>query len=258
MATKQRKAAVPARPAREQVHDPSAVTAASEWRSASKEGFVIELPSGKFARVKRTMNLLSMLEKGKIPNPLAGMISTMIREQKPMPDMQSADMESVGQLLELVNKQMLRCFVEPRVEAQPDDWDEDDDGEWEPSEGAITLDDITWPDKMYVFAYAQGMALDLSGFREQQEQALATAQHGTNVQDPPVTPPASDGPVPGILPGRGDLDVGDVRGAEPGRGSGDTGEAKAEGSDEAADASKPAEDRAAEEAEAGPVVPADG
>lgn len=236
MATKQRQraAAQPSPPVASPVRDPSEVTSASQWRSGSKEGFVIELPSGFKARVKRTMNLLSLLEKGKIPNPLAGSIKQMIATQSPMPSLGGEDaQEMLPQLLELVNHQIKRIFVEPRVETEPEDWDEDDDGEWEPSEGAIALDDINMQDRMFAFAFAQGMSLDLEAFRRQQAQAVATLQDVGGVAGEAEQPASSGGPVPGVVPGRSDVDVRESRGTSDEPSGAGAGQASAEAGSEA-------------------------
>lgn len=236
MATKSRKATsappqVPPPPI--PVLSPDSVTSATEWRSGSKDGFVVELPSGKKARLKRTMNLMSLLEKGKIPNPLAGRIKEMIASQKAAPDIMGDDAEEVlPQLLALVATQVKRIFVEPRIETEPEDWDEEDDGEWEPSEGAIALDDVDMQDRMFAFAFAQGMALDLTAFRQQQAQAVADLQDVSRVAGKAKQSASPDGPVPGVVPGRGDVDVRKQRGTSDVPGGSGAGEGSGEGSRE--------------------------
>lgn len=229
MATSPKKRATTKPPKQEAtvpVYSPDSVTSAEAWRTGSKDGFVIELPSGKRARIRRTMNLLAMLEKGKIPNPLAGRIREMISERKAMPELKGDDAnEAVPQLLELVAAQVKRIFVEPRVEEEPADWDEDTDGEWEPSEGAIALEDVDMQDRMYAFAYAQGMALDLETFRRKQAEAMATLQNVTGLATDPGGAASPDRPVPGVLSERGGVDVRDARGTPDGGGGEESGEA---------------------------------
>lgn len=219
------------------VLSPDSVTPAEAWRTGAKEGFVIELPSGKRARVKRTMNLLTMLEKGKIPNPLAGRMREMIAERKAMPELKGDDAsEAVPQLLDLVAAQVKRNFVEPRVEEEPADWDEETDGEWEPSEGAISLEDVDMQDRMYAFAFAQGMALDLEKFRRQQATALATVQNVAGLATNPSGPAVPDRPVPGVVSERGGVDVRQPRRAPDERSGERSGQAKPAKSRKAASA----------------------
>lgn len=185
------------------------VTSAQTWRTQAKEGFVTELPSGNVARIRRTMNLFDMLEKGEIPNPLAGRIKEMINAGSGgIPTVTGPDAdEAVPQLLDLIADQVVQIFVEPRVERQPKDWDVEKQGKWEPSEGAIAIDDITMQDRMFVFAFAQGMALDLEAFRRQSEEIMATPPNVARLAADPGEPAVSDGPVPGVLPERGSVDV---------------------------------------------------
>lgn len=221
------------------VRHPDSVTPASAWRSSAKDGFVVELPSGNRARLRRTMNLVSLLESGQIPNPLAGAVRTMIGERKVEINVGEDTPEAMLQMLELVNTQLPRIFVEPRVEVQPADWNAAEQGEWEPSEGAIALVDIDYPDRMFAFSYAQGQALDLDDFRARQAEAMANLQHGARVAHDPGNLAASDGPVPGVVPERGDVDVRPSRDDSGGTSGGDADEAGSAERGEGASAEAP-------------------
>lgn len=218
------------------------VTPASQWRTQTKEGFVTELPSGNFARIRRTMDLFDLLKNGQIPNPLAARIKDMLNSKGGgLPDLSQGEGdqgEAVTQMMDLVARQCVATFVEPRVEVKPDDWDpeaidpdtKEKKGEWEPSEGAISIDDLTIQDRMFVFAFAQGMALDLSAFRGQPAAPVAPVTHGEGVAADPGVSAVPDGPVPGVLPERGDVAVRESGGTPAARSGGGPRKASGQGS----------------------------
>lgn len=147
-------------------------TSAAEWK-AKKEGFVVELPSGNSARIRRSMDILVMLKQGRIPNPLAGLVHEMLQNKRQTLNPQDIEPEAFTQLLELVDQTAVKVMVEPRVEV-PDA----DDPDWQPSEDAISLEDLTLDDKFFLFSLAQGGVSDLKSFREQQAEALAAPPDG--------------------------------------------------------------------------------
>lgn len=151
------------------------VTAASAWNKPEEvvQGHLLTLPSGNVARLRRTLNLPTLLRQGKIPNPLASQVDKMIREKKPSIAATPDDTQMLMQMVQLINSQLPKIFIEPRVEAEPAKWDEDIHGEWEPSEGAISVEWLTPEDAMFAFAFAQGGPAEVASFREQQEQIVA-------------------------------------------------------------------------------------
>lgn len=163
------------------------VTSAAEWKAAKKqEGEVIELPSGKFMRVKRTMTMLVMLKAGQLPNPLASIVQEMMNKGGNIDPSAfgGKSLEAVQQMLDLADQAVLKAAVEPRVQMKPEDWDEKHPGEdWEPDEDAISLEDVDQDDRMYIFSYAQGAAADLTSFREGQNAFMAQLSNGEGVQN---------------------------------------------------------------------------
>lgn len=159
-----------------------AITSASEWKTG-KQGSVIELPSGKHARVKRTMSLMTMLKTGKIPNPLNAVFQEMISSGKASPDAAKLDEGTLKELLKLADETVLKAMVEPRVEQKPEDWDDKHpDEQWQPSEDAIDINDMDIEDRMYVFQFAQGAAADLATFRAESVNAFSHVSDGASVQ----------------------------------------------------------------------------
>jgi hypothetical protein len=176
MTTKPRKAAPPKSGTQQ-------VTSAAAWRSSAEKGHVVPLPSGNTARLRRTLDLPELLKKGVIPNPLAPLIQKMLATKAATIDPASENAEeAMLQMVELVNGQIPKIFLEPRVEICPDDWDYGKNGQWEPSEGAIALEDLDFEDRMFAFAFSQGGPDDVATFRNKREAALATLEDGSGVQ----------------------------------------------------------------------------
>lgn len=165
---------------------PQSATPASSWRSV--EGFVAELPSGNSARIKRTMDILTMVKQGRIPNPLAGIVMEAIRSKGTMDlDLSAMPAEAIPQMFSMIDDVAIGCMLEPRVERPyyaKDDSEEEQrkETEWQPSEGAISLAMLDEMDKMYLFRVAMGGATDLESFRAALESGVATAQDGAGVQ----------------------------------------------------------------------------
>jgi len=157
------------------------VTPATQWNSKVGPGMVIELPSGNFAKVRRTMNLPTLLASGQIPNPLADIIREMIESKSSQLNIAETDTKAMEQMVMLVDSQMPTIFVEPKVERCPDGWDTDKQGLWQPSEGALNVLEVDFEDKFYLFVWAQGAALDVARFRERAAQGMASLQHGEGV-----------------------------------------------------------------------------
>lgn len=161
------------------------VTDANAWRSSRKEGFVVRLPSGNTCRVRRTMDLMTMLRAGKIPNPLAKIVRESIRSSGDPTKMDTSDLdeEALEQMMDMIDKGAAKAIIEPPVMFPPDD--EDDPENWVPPEGNISIYDLTIEDRMFVFNVAQGAAGDLNSFRRLQDRTLAHVPNGEQVSDSP-------------------------------------------------------------------------
>jgi hypothetical protein len=193
------------------------ITTAEEWNTPAhiprEVGIVVTLPSGRNVRVRRTMDMMTLLQSGRLPNPLAQIVNDMITTGDG--DLQKAlreteDPEAVRQLFDLMNQTMAKTFVEPQVSSPPprerdEDWDaymkridlperEADESEedfqkryfrdgWH-RKGTVSVFDIEMPDKMYVFAVAQGAASDLARFRDESESVVGAVQPSKRVVKP--------------------------------------------------------------------------
>lgn len=172
-------------PVRSPVFEDKDITPASQWKHSDEQGFVIELPSGNFAKCRRTMNLPTLLKSGKIPNPLGDMIRDMIAQGKSDIQLQPTDTDLMEQTVDLVNSQMPYIWIAPRVEQCPPTWNVDKQGIWNPSAGALDVNNIDFQDKFYVWSWAQGAALDVARFRERASQGMADLQHEQGVEQDP-------------------------------------------------------------------------
>jgi hypothetical protein len=176
------------------------VTPASEWRK-KKQGFVVTLPGGNVIRMRRTMDLFSLVKAGKIPNPLAGIVKSAMKQGGGAPDPEemakNLNEEAIVQMLELVDASIPKIVLEPRVVARPDDADFD----WEPPEGAIEVTDLEVEERMFIYSVAQGGAADLESFREQQNSFMAPPSDGSDVPSAPEQPVEDQGPVDSVVSG---------------------------------------------------------
>lgn len=171
-------------------------TSASAWGKAAKEdeGLIAELPSGNVCKLRRTMDMMTMLQAGRIPNPLASIVESMISTGSldfGGAAQEAGDPEVVRQLFDLLNQTMAQAFVEPPVSA-PDRRGSDESWsdytertrDWKPKRGTLSALDIEMEDKMFVFAVAQGAAADLDRFRAEQESIMESLQPKQKVVKP--------------------------------------------------------------------------
>ena len=150
-------------------------TSPQEWRKLNTLGTLIELPSGKVARLRKP-DLFTLVRAGKIPNALAGKVTEMIKKQKA--DIADFDASELADLLDIVAK---AAFVEPQVVDKPTE------------DNQISPSDIDFTDKSFVFQYAQGGTSDLEFFRREQGRNVSPAQDGQELQ-PEAEPDSGDKP----------------------------------------------------------------
>lgn len=175
-------------------------TSATEWgkaQAAPEEGFITPLPSGNVVRMKRSMDMMALLATGKIPNPLAKIVSTMIDQGNPNFPTEQMDPAALRQLMNLLNDTACKVVLEPKfsqpipqgkVPGKPKEtWDEyvERVAEWVPDTGTISIFDVETEDKMFIMAVAQGGAADLTKFRDEQNAIMAGVQTGEGVGEPP-------------------------------------------------------------------------
>lgn len=161
------------------IDHPVQPTSAAAWGAKAEEGVVVELPSGNFARLKRTMDMIHLMKAGRLPNPLGMIVQRMIDENKAI-DTDDIDPAGAVQMLRFIDDIVVKAFVEPKI-AIPPYPEEDEDEEafvkrfeaWQPPKDHLNLAMIDIDDRMFVFAFAQGMASDLQSFREETAGSLA-------------------------------------------------------------------------------------
>ena len=170
-------------------------TAASEWRKPA-EGFIVTLPSGKSAKVRRSLDILEMMKSGKIPNVLKGVVAEAIREKDPSKiNLEELDPDVIGDMFSMVDQVVIGMFIEPKVLPNPPQNDGEQDWEFQvrlettnPPEGYIWLDDIDVEDRMFLFNVAQGGTTDVVQFRAEQAAAMGTVPNVEAVPDKAVKP----------------------------------------------------------------------
>lgn len=167
-------------------------TSAGSWKSPRKEGFVVELPSGNTARVRRTLDLYDLVRSGKIPNRLIKVVQQMMskggmKEADLSPE--NLDAETLQQMTQFIDTIATRVLVEPRCVAPPPNTEYPET--WDPPEGCISIYDLSDEDKLYLFHLAQGGVADVEQFRVQQKAALAALQDVADVQSAAEQPVAS-------------------------------------------------------------------
>ena len=149
------------------------VTSAKAWRTPRDQGEVIELPSGKCARI-RSVALDSLIAQGELPDLLTPLASqTLWRE------MTFEDIADDGQLakgyIELINAVLPAAFIKPKIVAL-EDLNEDSDDE-------ITLADLAWTDKTHVFQLVLLPTEALESFRKEQERDVEPVPDSKSQQD---------------------------------------------------------------------------
>lgn len=187
-----------------------------EPKAAPEDGFIAELPSGNIVLMTRTLDLQLLLKTGKIPNPLAGIVQTMIDKKSTAFPVDQTDQKVLMQLLDLLNETAVRAIITPPFDApakrakgqKAEDYQEYLE-EWLPAltedgavqhaaalaedadhaasckcERKVSVWDMTMDDRFFVFAVAQGAAADLAAFRAEQERLVGDLQAGQGVRKP--------------------------------------------------------------------------
>lgn len=167
---------------------PAVTTPPSEWRKVRQEGFIIQLPSGKWARIKRTLSLLTAMRNGSIPNPLAKRVEKLISGEQRALRADNMTEEEFEALKVLINEETLEIWVEPKVYEVPDG---ENPMTWNPDDpNGVSITDISWEDRSFAYSFAQGGPASLDRFSELLQDVEAVPD-GDSV--PPVAePPAED------------------------------------------------------------------
>lgn len=154
----------------------SQVTSAMEWKKDQRG--VIDLPSGKTARLRRT-SIQTLMAAKMIPNNLMGIVQEALNKGKL--EMDPADFlkdpDKMSDMLELVDIVVVHCVLEPVIHATPKDEDERDDD-------LLYVDEIDDEDRSFIFQYATGGTSDVAKFRAEASEQLGSIQSQQTVSRP--------------------------------------------------------------------------
>lgn len=189
------------------------VTNASQWKSKKKSGEHEQvLPSGNTALL-RQISPEAFLENGAIPDPLSSIIMQAINSKKGLPPSKlndiAKDPTKLAAALEMFDRALVYCVVEPAVEMPPVCIHEFDDGskcgQLYTSGGGVHVDrknakyhkyledardpDVLYADivdmedKQFIFQWSVGGVGDVKKFRDQLSDGMAAVQAEQNVGD---------------------------------------------------------------------------
>lgn len=142
-------------------------TPASDWKKDA-EGTLMELPSGKVARLRRR-SIFALMKAGQIPNELRAIVQNFISSPQGARAVAGENFEAMFQLIDVVAK---ACFVYPKLV---------DEGENELDDDEVYVSDIEFDDKLYVYLWSAGEVSSLEAFREEQNSSISTAFDGKSV-----------------------------------------------------------------------------
>ena len=176
---------------------------AKSWKSKSKQGADLELPSGNVALVK-PLKPEAFLQGGMIPDPLSGMVSKAINSKKGLPPSAVADIANdptkIAAAMEMFDRVLCYVVVEPAVVMAPT-CIELVDGEPcglalvdtvhfdasnpkqhkaiepERNEDLLYADMVDMEDKMFIFNWCVGGTKDVAGFRDELASSVGTVPH---------------------------------------------------------------------------------
>lgn len=169
------------------------VTPPDSWQSPRRQGFPVLLPSGNVARVRRTMDLLTLAKSGSIPNPLGSIVQKMIDEGRPTFGLGELEGDALTQAFDLIDTTVVNAMVEPRVALPPEKDEEEkviNPELWQAPPGMISIMDLSMEDRLFIVQVAHGGTTDLNSFRVQQAgvvQAVAPGK-GTATKAKRVAP----------------------------------------------------------------------
>lgn len=197
------------------------ITSAEEWANPApdNEGFIVELPSGKVVRARRTMNMMDMIQKGQIPNPLREIVMSVIAEGDAGPanlaghlqqysndlagkddeEKKEANRRLMVQFQDMINTVVCDTVLQPPLDMPPAMGEVTDDAgnvvdpnestdayferliPWEPERGSVSIFKVDLEDRMFLFTMSQGGVADAKRFREGQAAAVEALAHGEGV-----------------------------------------------------------------------------
>ncbi len=153
------------------------VTTGSMWRSARETGFVKQLPSGNWARL-RPVGLERLITGGEIPDLLTPLVTKMFLDGADSVDLDTflaqrgpeKTLAQMGEMIALLDAVCKAAFVEPRIVDNPQAEDE------------IGIEDLDLQDKSFVFHLVQQPVAVLRRFRLEPSADVAAVPDGQQVE----------------------------------------------------------------------------
>lgn len=152
------------------------VASASDFKKL-KNGKMIQLPSGLWMKARR-VQLRSFLEQGDVPNPLISIVEEAINKGKNLDmgeitgfDTGEVNMDTINEMVEMVDRVVISVCVEPQVHPVPDEPDDRDDD-------LLYVDEVDDEDKMFLFQWSSGGTEDIATFRREAEEGLVSLAEG--------------------------------------------------------------------------------
>lgn len=140
------------------------VTPGATWRQPRTAGYIVQLPSGNVARL-RPVALDVLVGNGTIPDLLSPLAAKALWDETSGAQI-AADPKLAVDYMALINAIVPAAMLEPLVVDNPT------------ADNEITLVDLDFTDKIFVFNLAIGPVETLRRFREQQTKRLHALQNG--------------------------------------------------------------------------------
>lgn len=156
----------------------------------ARMGGIQELPSGLVVKVRNPGGLTAFIANGSIPNSLLGIVKTTLDKNLSKEEMVknasaiADDMESVGDVMNLMNIITAQVVIEPPCRMAPTEDDVERYNIMNPdnqvstpnqlrSDDILYVDEIEDMDKQFLFQWVTGGTRDLENFRKEYEASMA-------------------------------------------------------------------------------------
>jgi len=146
----------------------------------AREGTLLQLPSGLVIRALR-VDLQTFILRGSVPNPLMEIVSEALEKGKKADipamvglDEGKIDLETVNEMIEIVDAVLVESVLEPKVHPIPEDqlWNDE----------LLYVNEVDPEDKMFIFQWAVGGTADVEQFREEARADLDALAQGQGAQ----------------------------------------------------------------------------
>lgn len=173
----------------------------------ARMGGIQELPSGLVVKVRNPGGLTAFIANGSIPNSLLGIVKTTLDKNMSKEEMVKAasgmadDLESIGDIMNLMNIIAAQVVIEPTCRMVPTEADVERFNLLNPdnqvstpnelrSDDVLYVDEIDEMDKQFLFQWVTGGTRDLEKFRREYQASLVAV---SPEQGPAAIPSSNDG-----------------------------------------------------------------